>query len=65
MSSDIWPVFSFLFLSLFFIKYNCICSANSLIAAKEKLEIVIGAAPPRLRAGLSRRRRRRNAFELS
>jgi len=31
---------------------------------KEKLEIVIGAAEPRLRAGLPRRLRRRNAFEL-
>jgi hypothetical protein len=36
-------------------------------AAKEKLEIVIGAAEPRLRAGLSRPddTSGRNAFELS
>jgi len=36
-------------------------------AAKEKLEIVSGAAPPPFRifaGGLPRRRRRRNAFEL-
>jgi hypothetical protein len=36
-----------------------------LIAAKEKLEIVIGAAEPRLRAGHPRRRlRRRKRFAL-
>jgi len=37
-------------------------------AAKEKLEIVIGAAPPHFQifaGGFPRRRRRRNAFELS
>jgi hypothetical protein len=33
-------------------------------AAKEKLEIVIGAAEPRLWAGHPRRRRRRKPFEL-
>jgi hypothetical protein len=42
--------------------------ANSeLNAAKEKLEIVSGAAPPPFRifaGGLPRRRRRRNAFGL-
>jgi len=37
-------------------------------AAKEKLEIVIGAAPPHFQifaGGFPRRLRRRNAFELS
>jgi hypothetical protein len=33
-------------------------------AAKEKLEIVIGAAKPLFAGGLPRRRRRRNAFGL-
>jgi hypothetical protein len=35
-----------------------------LVASKEKLKIVIGAAEPRLGAGSLRRRRRQNAFEL-
>ena len=34
-------------------------------AAKEKFEIVIGAAEPRFVGLAPRRRRRRNAFELS
>jgi len=42
---------------------------NNEFAAKEKLEIVIGAAPPHFQkvfaGGTPRRRRRRNAFGLS
>jgi len=37
---------------------------KSFIAAKEKLEIVIGAAEPRFAGLAPRRRRRRNAFGL-
>jgi len=36
-----------------------------LIATKEKLEIVIGVAEPRLGAGFFRHRRRRKRFALS
>ena len=44
----------------------CASRTRNLFAAKEKLEIVSGAAPPPFgfSAGGSRRRRRRNGFAL-